>query len=269
MDERPDRSGLASYAVRLITDKPAMWIGVARRGGKIRCRKGTKLSERSGTLADDPFRGRRPTSHERLTGLPWDASYHDGPAPWDIGRPQPPIVRLAARGGFGGAVLDAGCGTGENALHVASLGLPVLGVDVAETALAIARAKAADRGIEVEFAAADAFQLERLGRTFETVLDCGLFHTFDGDERPRYVASLASVTEHDGTLYVLCFSDDGPDTGPHPISKEELRAAFNPATGWSVAAIVPDRVQTRFHADGAPAWFATIKRIAGPLQQPF
>jgi len=48
------------------------------------------------------------------------------------------------------------------------------------------------------------------------------------DERPGYVASLASVTEHDGTLYVLCFSDDGPDTGQHPISQEELRAAFNP-----------------------------------------
>src|SRR5438876_11424424 len=39
-------------------------------------------------------------------------------------------------------------------------------------------------GSQVEFAAADAFQLERLGRRFETVLDCGLFHTFDGDERP-------------------------------------------------------------------------------------
>ena len=81
-----------------------------------------------------------------LTGLPWDASYYDGPAPWDTGQPQPAIVRLA-----------------------------VLGVDVAETALAIAREKAADRGIEVEFAAADAFQLERLGRRFKTVLDCRLF----------------------------------------------------------------------------------------------
>jgi len=61
-----------------------------------------------------------------------------------------------------------------------------------------------------------------------TVLDCGLFQTFDGEERPGYVASLASVTEHDGTLYVLRFSDDGPDTGPHPVSQEELRAAFKP-----------------------------------------
>jgi SAM-dependent methyltransferase len=169
-------------------------------------------------------------------------------------------MRVASAGGFAGAVLDAGCGTGENALHVASLGLPVLGVDVAETALAIARQKACDRGIAVEFAAADALHLQRLGRRFATVLDCGLFHTFDADERPAYVASLLSVTAHRGTVYLLCFSDAGPDTGPHPVSQDELRSAFSPSTDWSVAAIEPDRVLTRYHDGGAPAWFATIKR---------
>ena len=91
-----------------------------------------------------------------MAGQLWDASYSDGPAPWDIGGPQPAIVRLASEGGFAGAVLDAGCGTGENALHIASLGLPVLGIDVAETALAIARQKAKDRNINAEFAPADA-----------------------------------------------------------------------------------------------------------------
>jgi SAM-dependent methyltransferase len=197
-----------------------------------------------------------------MTGLPWDASYHDGPAPWDIGEPQPAIVRVLAEGGFAGAVLDAGCGTGDNALHVASLGLSVVGVDVAETALARAREKADERGLEVEFDAVDALELEHLGRRFDTVLDCGLFHTFDADERPGYVASLASVTEHDGTLYVLCFSDVGPDTGPHPVAQDELRAVFQPGNGWSVAAIEPDRVLTRFHdAGGAPAWLATVKRL--------
>ena len=121
--------------------------------------------------------------------------------------------------------------------------------------------KPSDRAVAVEFAAADAFQLERLGRRFDTVLDCGLFHTFDADERTRYVASLGSVTKPGGTLYVLCFSDDGPDTGPHPVSEEELRAAFNSGNGWNVVAIAADRIQTRFHKDGAPAWFATIQRI--------
>jgi SAM-dependent methyltransferase len=197
-----------------------------------------------------------------MTGLPWDASYQDGPAPWDTGRPQPAIVRLAAEGAFTGAVLDAGCGTGENALHLAALGLPVVGFDVARTALAMAREKAAGRGLGAEFVAADALHLERLRRSFATVLDCGLFHTFDGAERPGYVASLASVTEPGGTLYVLCFSDDGPDTGPHPVSQDDLSAAFSPGRGWTIAALEPDRVQTRFHdANGAPAWLATIKRI--------
>ncbi|HEU0207427.1 MAG TPA: class I SAM-dependent methyltransferase [Candidatus Udaeobacter sp.] len=212
-------------------------------------------------LSDDPVSNRQPTSHEKKTGLPWDASYHDEPAPWDIGRPQPAIVRLASKGAFAGAVLDAGSGTGENALHLASLGLSVLGVDVAQTALSIARQKAHDRGIKAEFILADAFQLHRLGRKFDAVLDSGLFHTFDGKERTRYAATLASVTEHRGTLYVLCFSDEGHDIGPHPISQQELRAAFNSTNGWNIAVIEPDRLQTRFHQHGAPAWLTTIERI--------
>jgi ubiquinone/menaquinone biosynthesis C-methylase UbiE len=219
------------------------------------------LSQRSRAAADDPLGDRQPTSHERLTGLPWDASYHDGPAPWDTGRPQPAVVRAANQGKFAGPVLDAGCGTGDNALHLAALGLSVLGVDVAETALATARHKADERGISVEFAAGDALRLGLLGRRFKTVLDCGLFHTFDGEERPGYVASLASVTQSGGTVLLLCFSDRGPDTGPHPVTQEQLRAAFDRPQGWHVESIEPDRIETTYHVAGAPAWFATIRRL--------
>ncbi len=165
----------------------------------------------------DPLGGSHPSSHERMAGQPWDASYQEGPAPWDTDKPQQAVVGLASEGRFAGAVLDAGCGTGENAHHIASLGLPVLGFDVAETALAIAREQAADPAIEAQFVLADALHLQRLGAgPFDTVLDCGLFHTFDADERSRYVAGLKAVTRHDGTLYALCFSDEGPDTGPPP-----------------------------------------------------
>ncbi len=208
---------------------------------------------------DDPYGGREPTSHERRAGQPWDASYGDGPAPWDVG-PQPAIVRLAGDGAFTGSVLDAGCGTGDNALHIASLGLTVLGVDVAETALSIAREKPAARGLDVAFVVADALHLDRLGRVFDTVLDCGLLHTFDSDERRDYVTGLASVTRRGATLYVLCFSDVGPGAcGPHPVSQEGLRAAF--ADGWTVASVTADRIVTRFDARGVPAWLAKIERI--------
>ncbi|OKJ99000.1 SAM-dependent methyltransferase [Amycolatopsis sp. CB00013] len=189
-----------------------------------------------------------------MTGLPWDASYLEGPAPWDFGGPQPAVVRAA--GSFTGTVLDAGCGSGENALHLASRGLPVLGVDVAETALAIARRRASQLGLDAEFLTADALHLERLGRRFDTVLDCGLFHAFDADERVAYVKSLEAVTK--GTLYILCFSD-GENAGPHPVKREALTKPFG--AGWRVKAIVEERVRTRFHDEaGAPAWFATIER---------
>ena len=128
--------------------------------------------------ADAGYR-REPTSHERQAGRPWDASYLDGPPPWDIGEPQPAIVRLASEGAFAGAVLDAGCGTGENTLHVAALGLRTVGVDVAKTAVSIARGKAAARGIDADFAVADALHLDRLERKH----DLQLWHSLTSAQR--------------------------------------------------------------------------------------
>ena len=223
------------------------------------------MPDRAEPAAGDPLENRRATSHERMHGQPWDASYADGPAPWDLGRPQPAVVRLAAAGVLRGVVLDAGCGTGENALHIASLGVPVTGVDVAATALAIAREKARQRGVPAglaEFTGADALHLESLGRTFSTALDCGLFHTFDADERPRYLASLASVIEPGAALHLLCLSDVGPDVGPHPVGRAELEATFEAADGWELTAVEPARIETRFHDDrGAPAWLARVARV--------
>lgn len=212
----------------------------------------------------DPFGGREPTSHERMAGQPWDASYRAGPAPWDIGVPQPAVVRLLSRVAIAGPVLDAGCGTGEHALLVAARGVRVLGVDVAETAIAMARQKAAAHGIAAEFIVGDAFHLAAIGRRFRTVLDCGLFHAFDAAERQRYSASLASVVEAGGIVYLLCFRDAGEHAGPHPVREEEIRKAFTVAAGWNVAAVEPERIDTRLHDDGAPGWLATITRGTGP-----
>jgi SAM-dependent methyltransferase len=224
--------------------------------------EGVVMPTQTGLRADDPYGGRQPTSHERHAGQPWDASYRDGPPPWDIGAPQPAVVRLATEGAFAGAVLDAGCGTGDNALHIAAQGLHVLGVDVAATAVSIARESATARGMDAHFTVADALRLDRLGRVFDTVLDCALFHAFDNDERRDYVVSLASVTRPGGRLYVLCFSDTDPETaGPHPVSRQDLSAPFTPSSGWRIASISPERLEARFAPEGAPAWLARIERI--------
>ena len=192
----------------------------------------------------------------------WDSVYTaDTPPPWDIGRPQPAFVRLADEGLLRGQLLDAGCGRGEQALLAAAHGADAMGVDISPSAIGQARRKAADRGLAVRFEVADALDLGQLGLTFDTVTDCGLFHTFDDDGRARYVASLASVLRPGGTCYLMCFSDRQPgEYGPRRVRQEELRAAFS--DGWSVESIVADtfEVNAGFPSRAAQAWLATIHR---------
>ena len=198
--------------------------------------------------------------YRAAVGFDW--AYRNGTPPWDIGRAQPAFVRLAEREGMAGAALDAGCGTGENALHLAGLGLEVVGIDASPTAIERARRKAQERRLAAEFAVLDALELPRLGRTFDVAIDCGLFHVFSDDERPRFERSLHAVLRPGGRYHLLCFSDRQPgEIGPRRVSQAEIRATFEP--GWSVDSIVAERFDTIDPARGArhpEAWLASMTR---------
>ena len=199
---------------------------------------------------------------EQRLGFEW--AYREGRPPWDIGRPQPAVVGLADAGVVHGEVLDAGCGTGENALFLASRGLAITGIDAAPTAIARARRKALERSLTARFEVADALDLAAMDRTFDTIVDCGLFHTFGDDERLRYVQSLRTALRPNGRYAMLCFSNEQPGTmGPRRISQPEIRAAF-PATGWSVDSIIATRFATLLPMDGEDeprAWLALLTRL--------
>src|SRR6266542_3914975 len=116
----------------------------------------------------------------------FEAMYATTP-PWDIGRPQPAFLELAETGALRGRVLDVGCGTGEHALMAARVELPATGIDAAPTAIAIAERKARERDLSARFLVRDALEIDSLGERFDTVLDCGLFHVLDDDDRLRFV----------------------------------------------------------------------------------
>ncbi|MDP9299995.1 MAG: class I SAM-dependent methyltransferase [Actinomycetota bacterium] len=185
-----------------------------------------------------------------------------GVPPWDIGRAQPEVVRIADAGGFAEPLIDVGCGTGENALELASRGLEALGIDASPRAIEAAKTKASERGLSAEFLVADALSLGSLGRRFRSALDCGVFHVFEDRERPDYVASLASALEPGGVLHLLCFSDLQPGSfGPRRVTQQELRDSF--ADGWDVREIVAATFVTNLPELQAKAWRATIVRASG------
>jgi cyclopropane fatty-acyl-phospholipid synthase-like methyltransferase len=190
--------------------------------------------------------------------------FYAGPAPWDIGKAQPPFVAAADR--IAGPVLDAGCGTGENALFLAAGGRRVVGIDFVEEAVQRARRKATERGLAVEFLVKDATKLGEWSERFANAIDCGLFHFFSDDDRRRYVRGMAQVLEPGGRLFLLSFSDAEPGAeGPRRVSRQELYDAF--ADGWVVESIEPVRIElnpefteVEFSAGGPRAWFAIVRR---------
>jgi len=186
---------------------------------------------------------------------------YKGTPPWDIGRPQAEFVRFARRGEIRGSVLDIGCGTGENAIFFSTLGHEVWGLDSAPLAIKKARKKALDRAVQVEFKVGDALHLEELGRRFDTVTDCGLFHTFSDESRKLFVRSLKAALSKSGTYFMLCFSDKEPTDwgGPRRVSKEEIMQTFH--AGWKINYVREARFSTNFDDEGGHAWLSSISSI--------
>jgi 2-polyprenyl-3-methyl-5-hydroxy-6-metoxy-1,4-benzoquinol methylase len=189
----------------------------------------------------------------------FEAAYTATP-PWDIGRPQPAFAALAAEGRLRGRVLDVGCGTGEHVLMAAEAGLESTGIDIAPTAIGLARAKAKERGIDARFLVGDACDLGSLGEAFDTILDCGLFHVFEDADRARFVASLAAAIRPGGRYFMLCFSDEEPaGWGPRRVTQNEIRDAFS--VGWRVESIEPVGLHITIRPDPARSWISSITRV--------
>jgi SAM-dependent methyltransferase len=193
--------------------------------------------------------------------MSWEAVYRRGPTPFDRDDPLPWVVELADRGEIHGAVLDAGCGAGHNALFLAARGFPATGVDVAPTAVRRARDKAAVRDVDVEFAVADVRDLSAYRGRFDTVVDIGCLHSLAAPDRPGYAAALHAATRPGAVAHVRCFTDTNPAVHGDPIglSADQVRAAV--AGQWEVTRMtagievvtVPERVEVEF-------WYLTLGR---------
>lgn len=124
--------------------------------------------------------------------LVYDLLYSDKdyPAECDV------VLELSRRYGLRETrtLLDAGCGTGGHALELARRGLRVTGVDRSRPMLELARQKAAEARLEVDWVEQDIRQLA-LGRTYDVVI--AMFAALGFQLRNEdFRAALAALRRH-------------------------------------------------------------------------
>src|ERR1700739_3056404 len=96
--------------------------------------------------------------------------------PWSLGEPQPEIAALIDQGKITGDVLDAGCGEAALSLHLGALGHNTVGLNASPTAIDLAKAEAAKRGLtSASFEVADISSFTGYDGRFNTIVDSTLY----------------------------------------------------------------------------------------------
>jgi SAM-dependent methyltransferase len=142
--------------------------------------------------------------------------YAEGDTPWDIGRADGNLVRMAERGAIlPCAVLEAGCGTGADAVWLAEQGFTVSGLDESAAAIRLARERAGRAGVTARFFVWDFLGDPPPVPPQDLVYDRGLFHSYSGHADRRAVArKAAACLGPDGKWLLVCGRKDAPGGAP-------------------------------------------------------
>lgn len=144
------------------------------------------------------------------------------------------------------------------------LGLDATGVDLAADALRVAEDKARRRGATVRFLHHDARRLDDLGEQFDTVLDSGLFHMLDPDDRAAFAHGLHAALCPGGRYFLLCFSDREPGSpgvhGPHRLTRHDITVAF--ADTLRIDSLEPATIEFTLDPAGIRGWLVAMTKVS-------
>lgn len=182
--------------------------------------------------------------------------------PWSLGEPQPAIAALIEQGKFHGDVLDAGCGEAAVSLYLAERGYTTVGLDSAPTAIELARAEAAKRGLtNASFEVADISDFTGYDGRFGTIVDCTLFHAMPVELRVGYQRSIVRAAAPGASYFVLVLDRAGMPEGPaNAVTEEELRDVVSQY--WVIDQVKPTRIHSNL-PDGGFAEFRVRLRDEG------
>lgn len=169
-------------------------------------------------------------------------------------------LRIAA----GQRVLDVGCGTGNAALAAARTGADVTGVDPADGLLALARRRAQENGLDVEFLRGDAEKLPVAG-AFDVVMSVfGVIFAADAAQATR---EMIRSTRPGGTVALTSWCRDRGINAVAEVLWDALPRPDGPKKRWDNAQwieslliqegsgrVTIDEAEHVFRAESPEAW---------------
>ncbi len=178
-------------------------------------------------LANPEINGATPINPQLVER--WDAMYRSGRRPpWETGRPSTELKRLVEQQVIRPCrVLELGCGTGENAVYLASQKFDVTAIDLAPTALKLAEERAQKAGAKVRWIQADVLNPPAL-KPFDLIFDRGCYHGVRRQNATGYVTTVKTLCRPDGHLLILAGNANEPGArgGPPRVDETELVGDF-------------------------------------------
>lgn len=169
----------------------------------------------------------------------WDRAYRDGRTPpWDTGIAAADLKQAVEQKEIKPCrTVVLGCGSGTNAIYLASKGFDVTAIDVSPTALGIARQKAEKAGVEVRWTLADVLAPPDL-EPFDFVFDRGCYHNVRYVDAAGFTASLKRLTHPGSRCLILSLNRQGPPG----ITEQTMREDFQ--DGFEIRQLKESNIQT-------------------------
>ena len=168
--------------------------------------------------------------------VPYRLMYRLGVAPWErrnvpeLWRPlfEGPLAMEPAR------ALDIGCGSGRDAVHLAGHGWQVSAVEFVDKALARAKQRAAEEGVEVQWVRGDVGELGRLGLEpgYSLLYDFGCIQGLSDSARRGAAAGLTELAAPGARLLFLAFKAGRRMLLPRGMDRDEVVALLG--DGWGL-----------------------------------
>jgi SAM-dependent methyltransferase len=173
--------------------------------------------------------------------IPYPLMYRLGFAPWE----RRPVTWTWQRMTDGPAVLppgralDVGCGTGRDAVYLAKRGWRVTAVDIAGNAIAKARQRAADEGVDVQWVVGDVSALGGLGLDpgYTLVYDFGCLQGLPDSARAGAAAGMTKLAAPGAALVLSAFAPSRRVLFPRGMGEEEISGCFG--AGWELIEVEP------------------------------